>query len=133
MQQTDAGVALVLGGAVCGVLLPAHDAARLIRYLTLREQPELNSDAVAGAELNNYLELLRDDPTRVPVVDGLPLEFVTMNSSYVDPQPIYQFRHPRTLHTYLYHASELQEAIGRIFSRVEFIPTGPKDFVDGKR
>jgi hypothetical protein len=82
----------------------------------------------------NYLELLRDKPTLVPVVDGRPLEFVTMmNSSYVDPEQLYQFRHPTTRHIFVYRASELQQAIGRTFSRVEFIPQRPKDFVEGKK
>jgi hypothetical protein len=66
-------------------------------------------------------------------VDGQPLEFVTMmNSSYVDPEQISQFQHPKTRDTYLYRTSELQQAIGRTFSRVAFIPQHPKDFVTGK-
>src|SRR5262249_50186055 len=81
-----------------------------------------------------YLELLRDDPTLVPLVDGQPLEFLTMmNSSYVDPEQIYQFKHPNTRHVYIYRAGELQQAIGRRFSRVDFIPPRPKDFVEGKQ
>lgn len=133
MQQSNLGVALVLDGAVCGVLLPAPDAARLVRYFTPHEQPKPRFDAAARVEPQNYLELLRHDATLVPMVEGVPLDFVTMmNSSYVDPEQIYQFRHPRTLQIYLFRESELQEAIGRTFKRVSFIPAHPKDFVDGK-
>lgn len=92
------------------------------------------SSASTGPDASrNYLELLRDDPTLVPVVNGQALEFVTMmNSSYVDPQQLYQFKHPRTQRIYVYRAGELQQAIGRAFVSVDFIPVHPRDFVAGK-
>ena len=75
-----------------------------------------------------------DDPTLVPIVDGQPLEFMTMmNSSHINPEQIYQFKHPGTRRMYVYHASELQQAIGRWFANVDFIPDRPKDFVEGRR
>ncbi len=84
-------------------------------------------------DLPNYLDLLRADPSLVPVEDGERLEFLTMmNSSYVDPQQLYQFRHPRTRQIYLYRAEELQQAIGRKFARVEFIPVHPRNYVEGR-
>ena len=88
-----------------------------------------------GADTSrDYLQLLRDDSTLVPVVDGQPLEFVTMmNSSHINPEQIYQFKHPATRHMYVYRASELQQAIGRWFSNVDFIPAHPKAFVEDKQ
>jgi hypothetical protein len=55
-----------------------------------------------------------------------------MNSSFIDPQQIYQFRHPTTREIYLYRADELRQAIGRWFSNIDFIPARPKDFVERK-
>jgi hypothetical protein len=133
VQQSGGAVALELDGTICGFLLPTYEAAQLARHFAPPEQHAPDQIAPPLDVMKNYLELLRNDPTLVPVVDGQPLEFVTMmNSSYVDPEQIYQFRHPKTRHTYLYHASELQQAIGRTFSRVAFIPQHPKDVVEGK-
>jgi hypothetical protein len=133
VQQTGGAVALELDGTVCGFILPAHEAAQLVRHFAPPAQEVPAQIAPPPDVIRNYLELLHDDPTLVPVVDGLPLEFVTMmNSSYVDPEQIYQFQHPKTRNAYLYRASELQQAIGRTFSRVAFIPQHPKDFVTGK-
>lgn len=132
VRATGAAVALELDGALCGLLLPAPDAARLARHFA-PPSLEVQYEMVPPDAAQNYLELLRDDPALVPVVDSQPLEFVTMmNSSYTDPQQIYQFRHPATRQLYVYRASELQQAIGRTFVRVEFIPQRPRDFVDGK-
>jgi hypothetical protein len=133
VQHRGEVIALELDGTLCGLLLPTHEALLLARRFAPPE-PEASHELVAPDVARNYLELLRDDPALVPVVDGRPLEFVTMmNSSYVDPQQIYQFRHPTTRQIYVYRASELQQAIGRVFARVEFIPQRPKDFVDGKQ
>ena len=131
VQQTGEPIGLELEGVLCGLLLPIQEALRLAaRYAP---PPALPDHTAPTATARTYLELLRDDPTLVPTIDGQPLEFLTMmNSSYVDPQQIYQFRHPKTRHIYIYRASELQLAIGRTFSRVEFIPQHPKDFVEGK-
>jgi hypothetical protein len=133
VQQTGGAVALELDGTVCGFLLPTYEAVQLLRHFAPPESDAPARIAPAPDVIKNYLELLRDDPTLVPAVDGQPLEFVTMmNSSYVDPEQIYQFQHPKTRDTYLYRTSELQQAIGRTFSRVAFIPQHPKDFVTGK-
>ena len=133
LQHSGELVGLQLDGQLCGFLLPGHEAARLARHFD-RPAAEVPYGPAELDAARNYLELLRDDSTLVPRVDGQPLEFVTMmNSSYVDPQQLYQFRHPATRQIYVYRASELQQAIGRPFSRVEFIPQRPKDFVDGKQ
>lgn len=126
---------LTLDDAPCGLLLPAHIAARLAaRYASAPAPTSAGAPPAAPTSAYNYLELLRDDPTLVPVVDGQPLEFVTMmNSSYIDPQQLYQFKHPLTRQIYMYRASELQQAIGRTFVSVDFVPAHPRDFVDGKR
>ena len=132
VQQTREVVALELDGTVYGFLLPAHEALPLVRHFAPAE-PEVPRATPAPDVARNYLQLLRDDRTLVPKVDGQPLEFVTMmNSGYLEPEQFYQFRHPRTRHIYVYRASELQQAIGRTFSRVEFVPVRPKDFVEGK-
>jgi hypothetical protein len=126
-------VALTLDGTICGILLPTLEARRVIARYT-PAVPQTPNPVPAGPDNSrDYLELLRDDPSLVPVVDGEPLEFVTMmNSSYVNPEQIYQFKHPRTRQIYLYRASELRQAIGRMFTNVDFIPAHPKDFVEGK-
>ena len=126
-------IALTLDGTLCGILLPKLEARRVAARYT-PAAPQAPSLVPAGPDnARDYLELLRDDPSLVPVVDGQPLEFITMmNSSYVDPQQIYQFKHPVTHQIYIYRASELQQAIGRWFSNVDFIPAHPKDFVEGK-
>jgi hypothetical protein len=132
VQRTGKVIALELDGTLCGLLLPTREAIPLARHFAPPD-PEALPQIVQPDAARNYLELLRDDPALVPAVDDQPLEFVTMmNSSYIDPQQIYQFRHPKTRQIYLYRASELQQAIGRVFARVEFIPQRPKDFVDGK-
>jgi hypothetical protein len=121
-------IALELDGTVCGFLLSTYQAIQLTRHFAPPEQDAPDRIALPPDVMRNYLELLRDDPTLVPVVDGQPLEFVTMvNSSYVDPEQIYQFRHPKTR-----RASELQQAIGRTFNRVAFIPRHPKDVISGR-
>ncbi|MFL5805345.1 MAG: hypothetical protein ACJ8CR_26840 [Roseiflexaceae bacterium] len=134
IQNTGAPVALTIDGAVCGILLPPQEAARIVaHYIAQEQRRERNESARPFEDLPNYLDLLRADPSLVPVEDGERLEFLTMmNSSYVDPQQLYQFRHPRTRQIYLYRAEELQQAIGRTFVRVEFIPAHPKDYVEGK-
>ena len=134
VQHTGEPIALELDGTLCGLLLPTQEALRLAARYAPPPSVEVSEVAAWPDVSRTYLELLCDDPTLVPVVDGQPLEFLTMmNSSYVDPQQIYQFRHPKTRHIYIYRASELQQAIGRTFSRVEFIPQRPKDFVEGKQ
>ena len=127
-------VALTLDGTLCGILLPALEARRVVARYT-PAAPQAPSPVPAGPDNSrDYLQLLRDDPTLVPVVDGQPLEFVTMmNSSHINPEQIYQFKHPATRRIYVYRASELQQAIGRWFSNVDFIPARPKDFVEGKQ
>jgi hypothetical protein len=77
----------------------------------------------------NYLELLPDDPSLVPVVEGQPLRFVTMMMSFVDPQQFNSFENPVTGQVYMDGADELMQAIGRRFSRVEFIPDRPWECV----
>src|SRR3954452_7824259 len=79
-------IALTLGGTICGILLPASEARRVLaRYTPAAMQAR--SPILAGPDgSRDYLQLLRDDPTLVPVVDGQPLEFVTMmNSSHINP------------------------------------------------
>ena len=126
-------IALTLDGTICGILLPALEARRVLARYT-PAAPQVPSPAPTGPDNSrDYLQLLRDDPTLVPVVDGQPLEFVTMmNSSHINPEQIYQFKHPVTRRLYVYRAGELQQAIGRWFSNVDFIPAHPKAFVEGK-
>ncbi len=134
VQHTGEPIVLEFDGLTCGLLLPGQEALRVAaRYAP--PPPAEASEVTAQPDVSRtYLELLRNDPTQVPLVDGQRLEFLTMmNSSYVDPEQIYQFRHPKTRHVYVYRASELQQAIGRTFSRVEFIPQRPKEFVEGKK
>ena len=127
-------VALTLDGTLCGILLPALEARRAIaRYTPAAPQTPIPG-STGPDNARDYLQLLRDDSTLVPVVDGQPLEFMTMmNSSHINPEQIYQFKHPKTRRMYVYRASELQQAIGRWFSNVDFIPAHPKDFVEGKQ
>jgi hypothetical protein len=133
VQHTGEPIVLEFDGLTCGLLLPTQEALRLAARYASPPPTEASEVTAPPDAARNYLELLRDDPTLVPVVDGQPLEFLTMmNSSYIDAEQIYQFRHPKTRHIYLYRASELQQAIGRTFSRVEFIPEHPKEFVGGK-
>lgn len=90
--------------AQCRLLLRASEAFELIA----RVQVRANVQQVQAQQLNpqpsglrTYLELLRDDPTLLPTVDGERLAFLTMmNSSFVDPEQIYQFRHPQTREIY---------------------------------
>ena len=96
VQRLGEVVALELDGTLCGLLLPTHEVLPLARRFAPPE-PEAPREIVPPDAARNYRELLRDDSTLVPVVDGQPLEFVTlMNSSYVAPQQMYQFRHPST-------------------------------------
>jgi len=134
VEASGSPVALTIDDTICGILLPSSEAAHVVKHFALQEQRQTRAEtARAVEELPTYLDLLRADPSLVPVVDGQPLEFLTMmNSSYVDPQQIYQFRHPRTRQIYLYRAEELKQAIGRTFSRVEFIPLHPKEYIEGK-
>lgn len=132
-------ITLLINGIPYGLLLPAHTARQVIaRYADwgaaqTEQVRAANRSATDSGPLLTYLELLRDDPTLVPVVDGQPLEFETMmNSSFVDPQQAYQFRDPRTRKTYTFWASELRQAIGRPFASVEFIPADPKAYVEGR-
>ena len=127
-------LALTLDGTLCGILLPALEARRALARYTPAE-PQAPRPAPTGPDTSrDYLQMLRDDPTLVPVVDGQPLEFMTMmNSSHINPEQIYQFKHPVTRRMYVYRASELQQAIGRWFSNVDFIPERPKDFVEGRQ
>jgi len=134
VQASGEAVTLTLDGMVCGLLLPTQEARRVAARYRPAEPRAAGESMSQPFEQQNYLELLRDDPTLVPVVEGQPLVFVTMmNSSYVDPQQLYQFKHPKTQQIYVYRAGELQEAIGRMFVSVDFIPERPKDFVEGKR
>jgi hypothetical protein len=134
VQNTGEPIALAMDGEVCGFLLPPQEIQRLATYYASQEQRQARQEVFERVEeLPTYLDLLRADPTLVPVVDGQPLEFLTMmNSSFVDAQQLYQFRHPTTHETYLYWSKELQEAIGRPFARVELIPARPKDYVQGR-
>jgi hypothetical protein len=135
VQASGEPVVLAFDGMVCGLLLPTQDAHRVLAGYTGASTRRAPSQVPTGPDNSrDYLQLLRDDPTLVPVVEGQPLEFVTMmNSSYINPEQIYQFKHPETRRIYVYHASELQQAIGRWFSNVDFIPEHPKDFVEGKQ
>jgi hypothetical protein len=56
-----------------------------------------------------------------------------MNSSFIDTQQLYQFRHPRTGQVVTYRADDLRVAIGRTFGPVEFIPANPIEFVRKSR
>ncbi|MBV9791901.1 MAG: sensor histidine kinase KdpD [Chloroflexi bacterium] len=99
------------------------------------ERPPVVSP-VAGdmPRLPTYLELLIDDPTLVPIVEGYALRFVTMmNSSFVDAQQIYMFQHPGTGAMYTYRAAELGAAIGRAFAPTDFIPPHPAHYVQERR
>jgi len=124
---------LTLNGTLCGILLPELEARRIVTRYT-PAVPQVPNPAPTGPDNSrDYLQLLRENPTLVPVVDGRPLEFVTMmNSSHINPEQIYQFKHPVTRQIHIYRADQLREAIGRWFSNVDFIPTRPKDFVEGK-
>ena len=133
VQHGAEPIGLELDGTLCGLLLPSQEALRIAARYAPPPPMAARSRTPPPASARTYLELLRDDPTLVPQIDGQPLEFLTMmNSSYVDPQQIYQFRHPKTRQIYVYRAGELQQAIGRTFSQVEFIPQRPKDFVERK-
>ena len=127
-------VALTLDGTLCGILLPRLEARKVVARYT-PAAPQAPRPVPTGPDNSrNYLELLRDDPTLLPMVDGQPLEFVTMmNSSHINPEQIYQFKHPVTRQIHIYRADQLQQAIGRWFSNVDFIPARPKDFVEGKQ
>jgi hypothetical protein len=96
--------------------------------------PDRSARGLQDDHVPTYLELLIADPALVPVVDDYPLQFVTMmNSSFADPQQLYQFRHPVTGAIVTYRADELRQAIGRSFSNAEFIPSNPADFVRQQR
>jgi hypothetical protein len=135
LRHTGEAIALEYDGTLCGVLLPPQEIAHVMsRYLAQAQRHEQREPARMFEELPTYLDLLRADPSLVPVVEGRPLEFLTMmNSSYIDPQQLYQFKHPKTGEIYIYRAGELQQAIGRSFRPAEFIPARPKDFVEGKQ
>ena len=134
VEASGEPVALTLDGTLCGILLPAHEARRVVARYTPAPPPAPNPVPTGPDTSRAYLQMLRDDPTLVPMVDGQPLEFMTMmNSSHINPEQIYQFKHPVTRRMYVYRASELQQAIGRWFSNVDFIPARPKDFVEGKQ
>ena len=133
VNDTAEPTILTMQGIICGVLLPEHTVRQLVARLRPAEHEPHPTPATPPLAARNYLELLRDDPTLVPIVDGQPLEFVTMmNSSYIDPQQLYQFKHPATHRLYIYRASELQSAIGRVFVSVDFVPNNPKAFVTDK-
>jgi hypothetical protein len=134
VETTGSPVALTIDGIECGILLPSSEAAHIVTHYSIQEQRQVRAETARSVEeLPTYLDLLRADPSLAPVVDGQPLEFLTMmNSSYVDPQQIYQFRHPQTRQIYLYRSEELQQALGRKFARVEFIPIHPKEYVEGE-
>lgn len=133
-------IALMINETVHGIVLPTSDALRVVERYADRVAAQAqqttaarNDDGAPGSHLLTYLELLRDDPALVPHVDGQPLEFVTMmNSSFVDPEQLYEFRHPRTNEAIMYRARELRRAIGRQFANVEFVPARPRDVVEGK-
>lgn len=130
VEQTKEPIALAFEGQVCGFVVLPETAAKLMPRLERTPSPVVDKANVQSSELPNYLDLLRSDPTQTPVVDGERLEFMTMmNSSYVDPEQLYQFRHPHTHRIYVYRESELQEAIGRSFRPVAFIPVNPREYV----
>jgi hypothetical protein len=135
VQSTGVPIMLTVDGVICGILLPPQEASHVAMHYDVRQQRRAQAKSSKPfEELPNYLDLLRADPSLVPAVDGQALEFLTMmNSSFVDPQQLYQFRHPHTLQIYVYRAEELKQAIGRAFARVEFIPARPKDYVEGKQ
>lgn len=133
VNDTAEPAVLTIQGAICGLLLPEHTARQLAARMRPAEHEPPAAPTTPPLAAHNYLELLRDDPTLVPIVDGQALEFVTMmNSSYIDPQQLYQFKHPATRQLYIYRASELQRAIGRVFVSVDFVPNNPKAFVTDK-
>lgn len=138
LERTGEPIALLIDQTPYGILLPAAEGQRVIaryadRRASRRQQPRAASGGAESGDLPTYLELLRDDPSLVPVVDGQPLAFVTMmNSSFVDAEQLYEFVNPRTQETIVYRASELRDAIGRPFAPVEFIPDRPRDVVEGK-
>lgn len=140
IERSDEPVALYWGERPCGVLLPASEAERVLRriddHTRARGEQRQAAAPVASspAVLPTYLDLLRDDPTLVPVLDGQPLQFMTMsNTSFVDPQQMYTFMDPRDGVSHVFRADELQQAIGRRFAKVEFIPPSPRDYVAGRR
>ena len=140
IKRSGEPVALLWDDRLCGVLLPSPDAERTLRRLAdealaRSEQRQAAPDtAGAPAGLPTYLDLLRDDPTLVPAIEGQPLEFMTMsNTSFVDPQQMYTFMDPRDGTAYVYRADELQQAIGRPFSNVEFVPASPREYVKGQK
>lgn len=141
VERSKTPIALIFGGQVCGFVMPPHMADELMQHIEPTPaskvgRPPLTETVSHGTsiELPNYLDLLRSDPTQVPMVDGERLEFITMmNSAYVDPDQFFQFRHPRTHHIYIYRACELAEALGRSFSPVAFIPASPREYVSEKR
>lgn len=125
VQRTGAPVALEMDGTVYGVLLPTEDATRVVARYADREQARYTPPSAGGIQNDHeptYIDLLQADPTLVPHVDGQPLRFQTvMNSSYTDPQQMYQFDDPRTGQVHVFRADELKQAIGRSFARVEFV------------
>ena len=76
-------VTLTLDGTICGILLPALEARRVIARYTPAVAPALSPAQTGPDNSRDYLQLLRDDPTLVPVIDGQPLEFVTMMKKVV--------------------------------------------------
>ena len=111
IEASGESVALTLDGTLCGILLPRLEARKVVARYT-PAVPQAPRPVPTGPDNSrDYLQLLRDDPTLVPVVDGQPLEFMTMmNSSHINPEQIYQFKHPETRRMYVYRASELQLA-----------------------
>lgn len=138
VERTGTPVALLIDGMLHGILLPTNEAQRVVaryadRVEARRQPPQADTASANRRELLTYLELLRDDPSLVPVVDGQPLEFVSMmNSSFVSSEQVYEFINPRTREPVVYWASELRDAIGRQFAPVAFIPVRPGDVVEGK-
>src|SRR6478672_5076515 len=70
VQQTGGAVALELDGTVCGFILPTYEAVQLLRHFAPPEHDAPARIAPAPDVIQNYLELLRDNPTLVPAVDG---------------------------------------------------------------
>jgi PHD/YefM family antitoxin component YafN of YafNO toxin-antitoxin module len=134
VEADQEAIALMIGKQTVGVLVPQADLARImLRYEVSALQQAQSNVTAPMAELHTYLDLLRDDPTLVPSEDGQPLEFMTMmNSSYLETEQFYQFRHPQTHATYTYRTSELQQKLGRTFMSVDLIPPNPKAYVENR-
>src|SRR5690349_14734295 len=72
-------VALTNDGTMFGILLSSSEAAHIVKHYALQEQRQARAETAGSfEELPSYLDLLRADPSLVPLVEGQPLEFLTM-------------------------------------------------------